>query len=104
MIAKSQKYWSGDASELLRVGEGFVLADVDADSTPGYEKGKTEAAEDLAAGAQELDEYQERLFAQSRVAPEGARVSKPGVWGGAPLGAASVLLVLQAMDSAGKGG
>lgn len=89
MIAKSQKYWSGDAAGLLRVGEGFVLADVDPDAAPGYNGGKTEAAEDLAAGALQLDEYQERLFAQSRVAP---------------LGAASVLLVLQAMDSAGKGG
>ena len=88
MIAKSQKHWSGDVAELLRVREGFVLADVDPQSTPGYEKGKTEAGEDLASGALQLDEYQERLFARSRVDATNA----------------AVLLVLQAMDSAGKGG
>ncbi|MGN6219837.1 MAG: polyphosphate kinase 2 family protein [Microbacterium sp.] len=88
MIATSQKHWSGDVADLLRVGEGFVLADVDPRSTPGYERDKHAAAEDLKSGAQQLDEYQERLFAQSRVDATDA----------------SVLLVLQAMDSAGKGG
>ncbi|MBD3940326.1 polyphosphate kinase 2 family protein [Microbacterium sp. NEAU-LLC] len=88
MIALSQKHWSGDVAELLRVGGGFVLADVDPRSTPGYEHDKHAAAEDLKSGAAQLDEYQERLFAQSRVDATDA----------------SVLLVLQAMDSAGKGG
>ncbi|MFD4960561.1 PPK2 family polyphosphate kinase [Microbacterium sp. NPDC058389] len=88
MIASSQKHWSGDVADLLRVGDGFVLADVDPRSTPGYERDKRAAAEDLKSGAQQLDEYQERLFAQSRVDATDA----------------SVLLVLQAMDSAGKGG
>jgi len=88
MIAISQKHWKGDVGEILRVGEGFVLEDVDPDGTPGYKRNKSHAADDLASGAEQLDEYQERLFAQSRVdATE-----------------ASVLLVLQAMDSAGKGG
>lgn len=88
MIAKSQKHWTGDVAQLLRVGEGFVLDDVDPSATPGYQEDKAQAAEDLAAGALQLDEYQERLFAESRV--DATR--------------ASVLLVLQAMDSAGKGG
>ncbi|MCP2636258.1 polyphosphate kinase 2 family protein [Microbacterium sp. HD4P20] len=88
MIAKSQKHWTGDVAELLRVGEGFVLADVDTRATPGYAKDKLHAADDLAAGSAQLDEYQERLFARSRVDATNA----------------SVLLVLQAMDSAGKGG
>ncbi|HKP08086.1 MAG TPA: PPK2 family polyphosphate kinase [Microbacterium sp.] len=88
MIASSQKHWSGDVADLLRVGEGFVLADVDTRSTPGYEKDKAHAADDLQSGAAELDEYQERLYARSRVDETNA----------------SVLLVLQAMDSAGKGG
>jgi PPK2 family polyphosphate:nucleotide phosphotransferase len=88
MIAKSQKHWTGDVAELLRVGEGFRLADVDPRSTPGYSKDKVHAAEDLASGSVQLDEYQERLFARSRVDATNA----------------SVLLVLQAMDSAGKGG
>lgn len=88
MIAKSQKHWTGDVAQLLRVGEGFVLDDIDPSATPGYQENKAQAAEDLAAGALQLDEYQERLFAESRV--DATR--------------ASVLLVLQAMDSAGKGG
>lgn len=88
MIAKSQKHWTGDVAELLRVGQGFALADVDAGATPGHGGDKADAAEDLEAGAEELSEYQERLFARSRTtdAPD------------------SVLLVLQAMDTAGKGG
>ncbi|WP_169581858.1 MULTISPECIES: polyphosphate kinase 2 family protein [Microbacterium] len=88
MIAISQKHWTGDVGELLRVNEGFVLAEVDPSGTPGYEQDKAQAAEDLASGAQQLDEFQERLFAQSRVDATNA----------------AVLLVLQAMDSAGKGG
>jgi PPK2 family polyphosphate:nucleotide phosphotransferase len=88
MTAKSQKYWTDDARTLLRVDEGFRLADVDPDSTPGHEGDKTEGQEDLVAGVAELEEYQERLFAASRSDATNA----------------SVLLVLQAMDSAGKGG
>ncbi|WP_426321410.1 polyphosphate kinase 2 family protein [Microbacterium sp. E-13] len=88
MIASSQKHWSGDVAELLRVEEGFVLADIDTGSTPGYKKNKGHAADDLKSGATELSEYQERLYARSRVDATNA----------------AVLLVLQAMDSAGKGG
>ena len=88
MIAKSQKHWTGDVHDLLRVGDEFVLADVDPRATAGYSKDKVQAADDLAAGSVQLDEYQERLFARSRVDATNA----------------SVLLVLQAMDSAGKGG
>ncbi|WP_137843088.1 PPK2 family polyphosphate kinase [Microbacterium sp. 2FI] len=88
MTAKSQKNWTGEAGDLLRVGNGFRLGAVDPDATPGYDAGKDAAADDLAAGAVQLDEYQERLFAQSRAEATDA----------------AVLLVLQAMDSAGKGG
>ena len=88
MTHKSDDNWTGEVNELLRVGKDFVLADVDPESTPGYDGGKQGAEKDLDTGAAELDELQERLFAQSR--------------GGSAT--ASVLLVLQAMDSAGKGG
>ncbi|MGW8566862.1 polyphosphate kinase 2 family protein [Isoptericola sp. NPDC055881] len=88
MIAKSQRGWSGEPGELLRVGEGFRLADVDPDAKPGYQGKKKDGAADLLAGEEELDELQERLYAQSREDPS----------------APAVLLVLQAMDSAGKGG
>src|SRR5690554_6226211 len=88
MGAKSQKHWHGDVGKLLRVGDGFQLAKVDAAATPGYGRSKKHAADDLIDGSAELDELQERLYAQSRVdASDDA-----------------VLLVLQAMDTAGKGG
>ena len=73
---------------LLRVGEGFRLADVDPAATPGFGGDRNDAEQDLEAGAAEFDELQERLYAQSR---ENTRTP-------------SLLLVLQAMDSAGKGG
>lgn len=88
MTAKSQKNWTGDPAELLRVGEGFRLSDVDPDTTPGYDGSKDDGKADLEAGAAEFDELQERLFAQSRVHDDSP----------------ALLLVLQAMDSAGKGG
>lgn len=88
MIAKSQAKWTTDARAALRAGEGFRLAEIDPDATPGYAGRKADGVADLAAGLAQLDEYQERLFAASR--------------GGDATDA--VLLVLQAMDSAGKGG
>ena len=88
MTARSQTYWTGDVAELLRVREGFVLSGVDPGSPPGYGSDKQQAAQDLAAGVAELDLLQEKLFAQSRVGATDA----------------SVLLVLQGMDSSGKGG
>lgn len=88
MTAKSQKHWTGDPADLLRADEGFRLADVDPDAKPGYTEGKSRGQEDLDAGADELDELQERLYAQSRVDD----------------GSPAVLLVLQGMDTAGKGG
>lgn len=80
--------WTGEATELLRVGEGFRLSDVDPGSHPGYDGDKKSGATDLATGTEALDELQERLFASSRVGESGD----------------AVLLVLQAMDTAGKGG
>ena len=88
MTAKSQMHWTGDPADLLRADEGFRLADVDPDAKPGYTESKSRGQEDLSAGADELDELQERLYAQSRVVD----------------GSPAVLLVLQGMDTAGKGG
>ncbi|GAA3765682.1 hypothetical protein GCM10022240_17580 [Microbacterium kribbense] len=88
MTSKSQKHWTGDVSSLLRVNSGFRLDRVDAEATPGYGRRKRDSIEDLVDGADELSELQERLFSASR----------------APGTDAAVLLVLQAMDTAGKGG
>ncbi|MGP3534500.1 PPK2 family polyphosphate kinase [Microbacterium sp. RD1] len=85
---KTSPSWTHPVSDLLRVDAGFRLADIDPHATPGYDGTKADAARELAGGAARLSDLQERLFAQS-------------VAGVAP---GSVLLVLQAMDTAGKGG
>ncbi|MGX1160239.1 PPK2 family polyphosphate:nucleotide phosphotransferase [Arthrobacter sp. SLBN-100] len=74
-------------AETLRAGEGFSLADVDPDSTPGFTGGKQDGKVLLADLDDELTELQEKLFAESRFG-----------------GRKRVLLILQAMDTAGKGG
>jgi PPK2 family polyphosphate:nucleotide phosphotransferase len=73
-------------AELLRVGPGFRLADVDPDATPGFAGDKKAGQKALARGVPALTELQELLFANTQNDPR------------------SVLLVLQAMDTAGKGG
>jgi PPK2 family polyphosphate:nucleotide phosphotransferase len=73
-------------AELLRAGAGFRLAEVDPDATPGFAGDKKAGEKALAAGEPELDRLQELLFANTQHDPR------------------SVLLVLQAMDTAGKGG
>ena len=73
--------------ELLRVGDGFRLADVDCESTPGFDGGKSKGQRALADHAAELGDWQEKLHAESK--------------GG---GKRSVLLVVQGMDTSGKGG
>jgi PPK2 family polyphosphate:nucleotide phosphotransferase len=79
--------WIADPATLLRVGERFALREVDTSSTPGFEGGKRDGERMLARHADELAGLQERLFAESRAG-----------------GIRSVLLVLQAMDTGGKGG
>jgi PPK2 family polyphosphate:nucleotide phosphotransferase len=65
----------------------ITLADIDPSSTPGFIGGKKEGEALFTAGAAEFADLQERLFAESRF--------------GSPR---RLLLVLQAMDTAGKGG
>ena len=68
-------------------GPGFRLAAVDPSSTPGFLGDKAAGEASLKAGSAELAELQEKLFASSKFGDQ-----------------RSVLLVLQAMDTAGKGG
>ncbi|MEV8000764.1 polyphosphate kinase 2 family protein [Pseudarthrobacter oxydans] len=74
-------------SETLRAGKGFSLADVDPDSTPGFKGTKEDGQALLAELDDGLAELQEKLFAESRFG-----------------GRKRILLILQAMDTAGKGG
>jgi PPK2 family polyphosphate:nucleotide phosphotransferase len=78
---------SGKLAELLRVAEGFRLKDVEPGSTPGFDGGKAAGKKALAAGVPTLGDLQERLYAAGTGGPE-----------------RSLLLVLQGMDTSGKGG
>ena len=73
--------------EALQVTEGFDLSAVDPRATPGFTGDRAAAELELAATAQEVSTLQERLYAESR--------------GG---GQRSLLLVVQGLDTSGKGG
>lgn len=87
-MTTSESQWTVPPAQSLRVRPGFLLHDVHPHSTPGYGGGKKDAASELSHGQHRLSELQERLYAASRAGTTNA----------------SVLLLLQAMDSAGKGG
>jgi PPK2 family polyphosphate:nucleotide phosphotransferase len=76
-----------DVANALRVGKGFVLADVDTSSTPGFTGDKMAGKAALKACESELADLLEQLFADSLAG-----------------GRRSVLLVVQGMDTSGKGG
>lgn len=79
--------WNTAATEALRVGPGFDLSGLDYRATPGWGGDRREAAKLLESRGERLSELQELLFAHGRTG-----------------GHRSVLLVLQGMDTAGKGG
>jgi PPK2 family polyphosphate:nucleotide phosphotransferase len=90
---KQSKHTSGNAAKpgsftrTLVASPGFVLADRDPRSTPGYDGDKVAGAELMTRTVPELDDLQERLYAEATAGS-----------------AAAVLLVLQGMDTSGKGG
>ena len=79
--------WTTLPRETLRVGPGFDLAELDPSSRPGWDHGRSAGEKRLAKNGERLSALQERLFADGRSG-----------------GTRSVLLVLQGMDTAGKGG
>ena len=68
---------------VIRKGRKFRLKDIDPGDTGGLDPDKSLANELLQEGVGRLRDLQEKLYAQN-------------VWG--------VLLIFQALDSAGKGG
>ncbi|GAB6903834.1 PPK2 family polyphosphate kinase [Kineosporia succinea] len=84
----AKKKREDDVTGLLRVGAGFELAGVDPSGTPGFPGSRDEGEAALAAGATRLSELQERLFAAGFSGSSDRRV----------------LLVIQGMDTSGKGG
>lgn len=86
--AKKKPASFGDvARSALSVTTEVSLAEIDPSSTPGYTGDKVSGTKDLAVVAGELSELQERFFAASRAGAQ-----------------QKVLLILQGMDTSGKGG
>ncbi|WP_341952093.1 PPK2 family polyphosphate kinase [Salinibacterium sp. TMP30] len=83
----SKTVWSEEPSEILRVDSVFQLADVDPTATPGITASKKSGTAMLRKNRRTLGKLQGKLFADSTVG-----------------GTASLLIVLQGMDSSGKGG
>ena len=81
---------SSRLAETLRVAAGAVpdLSGTDPRATPCFDGDKADGQAALADSAEELRELQERMYAQAR----------------AGTGDRAVLLVLQGMDTSGKGG
>ncbi|KHL04204.1 polyphosphate kinase 2 family protein [Sinomonas humi] len=73
--------------ELLGVGEPFSLAQIDSSLTPGFRGAKADGEAILTLRDPHLADLQQRLFAEGRAG-----------------GQRALLLVLQGMDTAGKGG
>ena len=79
--------WTKPVTEALRAGPDTRVADIDTDATPGFEGDKELGTRLLEERGTYLSQLQEKLFANGR---SGDR--------------RSVLLILQGMDTAGKGG
>jgi PPK2 family polyphosphate:nucleotide phosphotransferase len=74
-------------TEALKAAQGFQLTDCAPRSTPAFAGDKAAGMELLTRTVPELGDLQERLYAESRVG-----------------GTRSLLLVVQGMDTSGKGG
>ena len=85
--ARGATRFETNRGQLLRAAAGFDLAAVDPAGTPGFTGGKADGIRALKAHDEKLDRLQELLFANG-VSGDRRRL----------------LLVLQAMDTAGKGG
>ena len=79
--------WSDDPRDLLRSHPDHDLDELERDATPGWNAGKKAAKKLGRQRGDLLSELQERLFAEGRTG-----------------GGRSVLVVVQGLDTAGKGG
>ncbi|KZF00332.1 MAG: PPK2 family polyphosphate kinase [Rhodococcus sp. (in: high G+C Gram-positive bacteria)] len=84
---KSTNLWSTPAAQILRATDDTRVEEIDFSLTPGFEGTKVDAEELLAERGEVLSALQEKLYANGRSGD-----------------LRSILLVLQGMDTAGKGG
>lgn len=85
--SRDKSLWTHTPSEVLRFRPGHKVSEIDADASPGFSGDRDDAAAITAERGEHFAELQEMLYANGR---EGDH--------------RSVLLVLQGMDTAGKGG
>ncbi|MGW4088332.1 polyphosphate kinase 2 family protein [Nocardia sp. NPDC004750] len=81
------KLWTVPPTEAMRA-DGLRVAELDTSGTPGFTGGKKAGVPLLAERAQVLSDLQEKLYANGRAGGDRR----------------NVLLILQGMDTAGKGG
>jgi len=86
-MGDAENVWTEKPQSVLRAGSDFDLASFGRDGSPGWAGGKSEAEDFMARRGHLLSELQERLFAHGRTGGDRA-----------------VLLVVQGLDTAGKGG
>lgn len=79
--------WKHDPRQVLRAGAGFDVRSFDRGGTPGWSRDRATGEAAMVERGADLSELQERLYADGRSG-----------------GTRSVLLVLQGLDTAGKGG
>lgn len=79
--------WTHTPRKVLRFQPGSRIADLDTDTSPGFDGSRQDAEAVLADRSERFAGLQEMLYANGKAATAG-----------------SVLLVLQGMDTAGKGG
>lgn len=79
--------WTEGPSQILQPGPNFDIRSLDTRSTPGFSDGKKAGKTLMKEHGKELADLQEQLYANGRTGDSRA-----------------VLLVLQGMDTAGKGG
>ena len=86
-MADNSKLWTQSPVDALRAGASPRVEDIDFTATPGFDGGKSDGKALLEERGEVLAALQEKLYAHGRTG-----------------GSRSVLLVLQGMDTAGKGG
>lgn len=86
-MAKKAKLWTTSPTSALRATSDTRVDDIDFAATPGFDGSKAHGNEILEERGAVLAQLQEKLYAHGRTG-----------------GSRSVLLVLQGMDTAGKGG
>ncbi|GAB2466418.1 PPK2 family polyphosphate kinase [Xylanimonas ulmi] len=87
ILRKLEGHWDKSPTRALRWRKKVDVRELDCNGTPGWDGDRDDAERLVAAHAFELAQLQERLFAHGRSG-----------------GSRSVLLVLQGLDTAGKGG